>query len=330
VPTPDFPALAIAPATDAPKTAGMLRPAVYLLCPSYQLRDADQLASARDEASWLAAGLGLADGVIEAPGTAAWSATPRWRDAGERAGDLAAALDHAVVLAARGGHGAIHLADTLLTAPAPRGRCLLIGYSDVTVLHAAWAVRGWGPSLYGFLAGVPHGARARASTLALALGQSWEVDQASDPHVAVLRPGSADGRAFAACLRTLASLSGTPLMPDLRGCILCLEDVDERPYRIDRDLAQLHLAGALAGVAGLVFGAFPRCDGGGPDVVEVLTTWSARLAVPAIASLGFGHDSDPLTLPCGSAASLFAGSDGAWRLAFAERGGDEADRHFSL
>lgn len=139
-----------------------------------------------------------------------------------------------------------------------------------------------------------------------------------------LRCGWAHAPTFAACLRVLASLIGTAAMPDLAGTILCLEDTDERPYQMDRDLQQLHQAGALRGVLGLVFGVFPaRVAPGyaGPSSQDIAATWAERLGLPTIAGLPFGHDPDPLTLPCGRIATLTVEST-HWSLAIAPRHGD--------
>jgi muramoyltetrapeptide carboxypeptidase LdcA involved in peptidoglycan recycling len=99
-------------------------------------------------------------------------------------------------------------------------------------------------------------------------------------HITVLRTGQATGPIFAACLRVLVGLVGTPLFPDLKGHILALEDIDERPYRIDRDLNQLFLSGALIGIVGIVFGSFSTCtDPDGRDAAEVFATWADKLRV---------------------------------------------------
>jgi muramoyltetrapeptide carboxypeptidase len=146
-------------------------------------------------------------------------------------------------------------------------------------------------------------------------------DAATVPEVRVVRHGAAQGPLFAGCLRVLAGLVGTPWMPDLRGRVLALEDIDERPYRIDRDLQQLHLAGCLAGVVGLVTNAFPAtlpAGYRGPSSGDIVRAWAERLGVPALVDLPFGHHADPLTLACGRATTLRAGH-GTWSLEQAVR-----------
>ena len=288
-------------------------PSAYVWCPAYPLADAARVDYARRGAADLASALGHA--LHEAPSLAHTGPVGGWAPAPLRRAELAHALGHDLLLAARGGYGCIDLVDDLLAWPTRPGQ--LIGYSDLTVLHAIWRRRGWGETLYGYLCGVEHGDRARTSTIALARGEGLCRDQVRDPTVNVLTTGMAEGWCFAACLRVLASLVGTPAMPDLRGAVLALEDIDERPYQIDRDLTQLHQAGALHGVNALVFGCFPapvKTGYAGPTTAEVLRRWADRLRVPAIFGLPFGHDPDPLTLACGRVTRLVAGT-GSWQLA---------------
>ena len=70
----------------------------------------------------------------------------------------------------------------------------------------------------------------------------------------------ASGPLLGGNLSVLTRLIGTPHLPDLRGAILLLEEVNEAPYRLDRELSHLHLAGLLDRVAGVVVGQLHRCD----------------------------------------------------------------------
>jgi muramoyltetrapeptide carboxypeptidase len=237
-----------------------------------------------------------------------------WRTAAERQATFRQALAHDVLLAARGGYGCLDLLAVLndFTGPLP----FLIGYSDLTILHAAWSVRGAGESIYGFMPGVPHGSRAIASCESLWRGEGLALSPQTCPEVCIGHRGQAHGRLFAACLRVLTGLVGTPWMPSLRGTILAIEDIDERPYRIDRDLQQLFLAGCLDGVVGLVTNAFPApIPNGyqGPTATQIITAWAERLQIPAIIALPFGHHADPLALPCGRLATLNVEAD-HWQL----------------
>lgn len=277
---------------------------LFLWSPAYSVADAEQLQRTRDNGRWLADCVGAT--VVESTSLGQFLPSGSWRDGHDRRAEMESALDCQYLVAARGGYGAVELATALLHAPHTSAG-VLVGYSDVTVLHACWRIRGWGESLYGFLAGLNLGQRSRESTRQLIIGGGLSVDERSDPDVTPLHGDVADGTCFAACLRVLTGLVGTPAMPHLDGCILALEDIDERPYQIDRDLQQLYLSGALLGVRGLVFGRFPApaVDGySGPSALDICRRWAKRLGVPAIAGLRFGHDEDPLTLACGRLSRL--------------------------
>lgn len=281
-------------------------------CPAYPLADATALEQARSGAGELARRCGWR--LTESPLLQRHIGVGAWLPAAERRADLAALFDHDVLIAGRGGYGCLDLLDDL---PASHARPpLLIGYSDLTVLHAAWRVRGWGESLYGFMPGVSAGERCLSTTAALANGQALEFGLSTIDAATVVRTGHAEGPLFAGCLRVLAGLVGTPWMPDLTGCILAVEDIDERPYRVDRDLRQLELAGCLAGVRGLVTNAFPAASPtgyAGPSAADVVRSVADRQGIPALVGLPFGHHADPLTLPCGRMATLDC-QQTTWRL----------------
>jgi muramoyltetrapeptide carboxypeptidase len=297
-----------------------MRPSVYVWCPAYALSDVAQLQRTEREAAWLAESLGLMPEF--SPYLRRAGPPEQWLDVQRRVEECTVALEHRIALAARGGYGCSDLAESVLAHAGERPG-MLIGYSDLTVLHCCWRLRGWGETLYGFMPGVEHGERARATTCELARGGALTLSGATDPTVAVVRSGAARGWCFAACLRVLASQIGTAAMPELSGCILALEDIDERPYQIDRDLQQLFAAGALASVRGLVIGRFPVSlpDGyRGPSLADVAERWASRLAVPTVLGLPFGHDPDPITLPCSRPGELLVEAD-SWQLSIAERAG---------
>lgn len=207
------------------------------------------------------------------------------------------------ILCARGGYGATRLLPDLDPREVAEANKLLIGFSDVTALHALWARAGV-RSLHGPM----------VASLAVAepdIVQAWyeEVEGKKGPaewSLDALVEGSAEGRLFGGNLAVLASLIGTPFAPPLDGTILFLEDVGERPYRVDRVLTSLQQAGWLDQCAGFVIGAFTEGDPG-PDGVtteEVIRDRLGHLGVPILTGFPAGHIDDNHPLPLGVPARI--------------------------
>lgn len=231
-----------------------------------------------------------------------------------RAADLQAALDDpavAGVFSLRGGYGCQRLLDLVdLSGVAARPK-VFVGFSDATALHAALLrqagiVTFHGPSLQWS----PHrlGERSARSLRAAVTGQPGERVRGVP-----LRPGRVTAPLVGGNLTLLAHLCGTPHQLAAAGCVLVLEDVAERPYRLDRALVQLRQAGVLDDVAGLALGTFHRCveqRAGRPSASarEVLAGHAAELDVPAVWDLPLGHGHGQLTVPLGAPATLDGGS----------------------
>lgn len=233
----------------------------------------------------------------------------------QRAADLQNAwCDPAVaaVLCARGGYGAQRMVDLLdWDAMRAAGPKVFAGFSDITVLHQAFATRLGLVTLYGpAAAGVDFLKNARAQEhlrSTLFEPESVRTVTAVPPGGAALVPGRARGVTLGGCLSLLASDLGTPhALAGARGGLLLIEDVGERPYRVDRYLTQLLRAGWLDGVAGIVLGSWAAC---GPyeELRAVLADRLGGLGVPVVEEFGFGHGEGALTMPLGLRAELDAG-----------------------
>lgn len=206
------------------------------------------------------------------------------------------------VLAARGGYGATRLLPLLerslpaLRAAEPRW---LLGFSDITALHAFLAQRlGWvsahGPVCTSLGKEPPEtvdhllallGNRGAARTLA---GRT------------LAGHGRVEGPLVGGNLAVLAALCGTPYLPAVDGRILLLEDVTEKPYRLDRLLTQLlQCTGGLHGVRGIALGHFTECDepDKGQFAADTLRERLAGLGVPVVAELPVGHQAPNYALP---------------------------------
>ena len=210
----------------------------------------------------------------------------------------------------RGGYGAMRLLERVEFDAMRRHPKVLIGYSDITALHAAMSTRA-GVITY-------HGPTARGALTPFSRASLERALRGDDPcgvaiDARLLVSGRARGRLAGGNLALLCALCGTPYAPVLDGAILVLEDVNEAVYRVDRMLTQLHLSGMLARCAGLVFGRFTDLPTDAPDDVtgartldEVLSETAARAGIPCIAGAPVGHIDDQWTLPLGAIAELDA------------------------
>jgi muramoyltetrapeptide carboxypeptidase len=231
------------------------------------------------------------------------------------------------IFCARGGYGAMRLLPAIDPAPLLADPKLLVGFSDLTALHALLNRAGLA-TVHGPV--VTQLGRAPADAVthlkALLFGEAprpaaWGAPEpgAGLAGGATVTAGRARGRLLGGSLALLSHLCGTPWMPLLEGAILLLEDVGERPYRLDRYLTQLALAGALRGLAGVAVGQLTDCDGeAGAEVVRRLV---GALGVPAAEGFPFGHEDRNLALPLGPQATLVApgpGEEGPARLLFDE------------
>ncbi len=230
----------------------------------------------------------------------------------DRAADLQSAwLDPAVaaVVCARGGYGVHRMTDLLdwdaMRAVPPK---ILVGFSDATSLHEAFAQRLGVATLYGPMAAaasfVTDG--PTADHLRRTLFHPATTTVLTSATATALVPGRARGVTAGGCASVLVADRGTPgARPSFAGTVLVLEDVNEQPYQLDRILTQLLRSGALAGVAGVALGSWEGC--GRPERVrEVMLDRLGPLGVPVLQDLGFGHSPSTLTVPLGVPALLDA------------------------
>ncbi|MBT2412718.1 LD-carboxypeptidase [Streptomyces sp. ISL-12] len=232
-------------------------------------------------------------------------------DDADRAADLQAAwCDPAVdaVLCARGGYGAQRLVDLLdWDAMRAAGPKVFVGFSDITALHEAFAVRLGLVTLHGpMAAGVDFLKNARAQEHLRATLFAPETVRQIVSDGTPLVPGRAQGVTLGGCLSLLAAELGTPgARPGARGGLLCLEDVAEEPYRLDRCLTQLLRAGWLEGVQGVLLGSWVGC-GPADQLRALFLDRLGGLGVPVAEDFGFGHCVAALTVPFGVTAELDA------------------------
>ncbi|HEV7389507.1 MAG TPA: LD-carboxypeptidase [Gemmatimonadaceae bacterium] len=206
----------------------------------------------------------------------------------------------------RGGYGMIRILpgidyEALDATPKP-----IIGYSDITALHAAVQRKCRLITYHGPTARELMSEFSRDSFLRAVIQQTDSCGVA--PKAREISHGHAEGRLVGGNLAVLASLCGTSFAPDLTDGILILEDIGEPVYRIDRMLQQLMLSGALNGCKGIVFGECVKCPddagGGGRPFDEVLGEIAEELGVPCLAGVPIGHIDEQWTVPLGANAEL--------------------------
>ena len=224
--------------------------------------------------------------------------------------------DVRAILCARGGYGCNYLLPRLNLDLIRRYPKLLVGYSDITALltwihDATGLVTCHGPMVtkdFAVADGVDESSW-NAVTTALA---NWEMASSGfSPLIA----GQAEGKLYGGCLSILVASLGTPFEIQTDGTLLFLEDINAKPYQIDRMLMQLKLAGKLRGVRGIIFGQMLDCiQPGGQDYTlqDVIIRVVGDLGVPIAFGLSSGHvRSANITLPFGVRARLQAGTDSA-------------------
>jgi muramoyltetrapeptide carboxypeptidase len=230
----------------------------------------------------------------------------------ERLAELNAALRDPTakaVICARGGYGLMRILGELDAAAFARAPKAIVGFSDVTALHA-WAAKAGVPTIHGPVLGQLGDLPAGDTQSIIDLLEGAPV-RPLDGLLPWVGSGIAEGRLLGGNLEIVSRLVGTPWAFDLRDAILLLEEVGERPYRIDRALTQLLLSGALAGVRGVVVGDLINCHEPKPPsstAQEVLVERLGRLGIPVWGGAPIGHGGRNRAVPLGVRARLSAGT----------------------
>jgi len=211
---------------------------------------------------------------------------------------------------ARGGYGSMRLAAHLDAGVVRHNPKIMLGYSDLTFLHL------WLHSTTGLI--TFHGPLVTEmggmdtltrEMLVRALTDPAPLGPLPAPGARILRGGTGSGPLVGGSLSLLCHTIGTPWAPDTRGSVLLIEEVGERPYRIDRMLQHLRLAGALREASAIVFGSFIECSepGRGEEenrriLEEILQEATEGISGPVLADYPIGHGPVNLTVPLGARA----------------------------
>ncbi len=241
-----------------------------------------------------------------------------------------------IIWCARGGYGAtrlLPLLDELTQKHGPPRRKMLVGYSDVTVLHEFVRMKWSWPTLHATMPGVHDFTHTPSDQWAATLlavrrqpmSQPWgdlHLEFLANPPTAAITASLIGGN-----LTLWTALAGTPWQPSAQDKILFFEDIGETWYRIDRMVTQLQQAGAFSGARAIVLGDFKDCndenntclkDKESPERIPLRRVYSQReamqetfgglaqkLGIPIAIGLPVGHGPNFWPLPLGANYQLF-------------------------
>ncbi len=220
--------------------------------------------------------------------------------------------DVRAILCARGGYGANYLLSKLDPGKIVAHPKIFMGYSDITTLLTCFADSAGFVTFHGPMVTkdftLPDGIDLVSWEAAMSGLAGWEVGSERDSGVKGLIDGAAEGILYGGCLSLLVAALGTPHDIRTAGTILFMEDVNAKPYQVDRMLMQLKLAGKLNNVKGMVFGEMLDCvqtHDQGYTLEQVVLRIVGELGIPVAWGLRSGHVTRKnITLPIGVRASL--------------------------
>jgi muramoyltetrapeptide carboxypeptidase len=209
------------------------------------------------------------------------------------------------IISVRGGYGSVEVLPGLQLTDVPEQPPTFVGYSDVTSLHTWLNLQVGVTSVYGAMIDrrLARGTEAYDPESFVGSRGAEPMGEVFPGGVEVLRAGEARGALFGGTISQLAASLGTPyafLPPS--GSVLFLEEVGERPYRLQRLLTQLRQGGVLAQASAVVLGQMPSCDepGGALTARTVLADFFEEFPGPVLFGFPSGHTTTPLvSLPFG-------------------------------
>jgi muramoyltetrapeptide carboxypeptidase len=294
-------------------TIGLITPSSYVF-DTWRI----DLAAARLEAT-LGVKCRLGKFVKARHGYMAGTEKERLEDLHSMFGDSAVAG----VFCLEGGYGTERLLSGIDYELLRRNPKVLLGYSDITGLHLAITKKAGLVTFHGPVATGSMPVWSLAS-LKKALFLPEPIGELTNPPeddqnwpsfpLHTVSPGKARGAITGGNLTLVSTTMGTPYEIDARGKILFLEDTGEAPYRVDRMLTQLKLAGKLQEAAGIVWGTCTECTPAKSSfevnlsMSDLLDEILGDLGKPVLAGLVFGHTKEKATIPIGVEAELDAGA----------------------
>lgn len=223
------------------------------------------------------------------------------------------------IFTARGGYGSHRILPLLNYDVIKLNPKVLVGYSDITALHLSLLSKAGLVTFSGPMAAVEmsSGLSGKAEEL------FWDMLMSTDPPPPMKggsttsdifhRKGIAVGRLIGGNLSLVTALIGTPYFPLIKNPILILEEIDERPYRIDRLLQQMKLSGILHKARGIALGNFISCmpEKGKPSLTlrEIFKDALREYKNPVVSGFQYGHQKSSTCFPIGTRVRLDAQND---------------------
>lgn len=274
---------------------------IGVVAPSGSVND-EQLCAGVEVLRQAGFGVELAQGILDRKGYLAGEQKKR----AKALEDFFKREDIAAIFCARGGFGSIQMLPFLDAEAIRLHPKVFVGYSDASIL-LNWLLQRCGMvTFHGPMVAmeIARGLKGRSEEFfwgtLLGKMRKWQLQVPE-----TFRPGFAEGEMVGGCLSIVVTTLGTPYEIKTAGKILFLEDIGERPYRIERMLTHLKMAGKLEEIAGLVFGSFTDCEGEGDrGLREIIQELFHDAPYPVIAGLEAGHGEENLLLPFGAKMTL--------------------------
>jgi muramoyltetrapeptide carboxypeptidase len=217
----------------------------------------------------------------------------------------------------RGGYGAFRLLDKINYRLIKSNPKIFVGYSEITALqNAIFSKTGLitfaGPMpAVDFVGEISQFTEEFFWNLITSKKKIGKIKYPEDPTPQVLKKGVVSGQISGGNLAVITALCGTKFMPDMRNKILMIEDINEKPYRVDRMLNQLRLNGLFSKIKGIILGRFVDCyeDDANKKTLtlgEVIDDYICPLKIPSIYVFPHGHIKDFVTIPLGLKIKLDA------------------------
>jgi muramoyltetrapeptide carboxypeptidase len=217
------------------------------------------------------------------------------------------------IFCARGGWGSLRLLDKIDYRLIRKNPKPLIGYSDITGIQLAIWSKCQIPSFSGPFVAVEMGNGINPFTEKHLWGQLNNSDPKyifnfNNTNTKFLSHGNSTGILVGGCLSLITSLLGTSFCPNYENTILFIEEVGEKPYRIDRNLAQMKQAGIFNKISGLILGNFIDCENGKNEpsftVEEIFHDYFSESSYPVIMNFPYGHNGIMMSIPIGIRAII--------------------------